>query len=58
MRYWNGVWDEKGGAAPFHWLTKLSSKSPHFYWQLAGSRIVSVVDFEQMFELLVKPETR
>lgn len=58
MRYWNGVWDEKGGAAPFHWLTKFSTRNPHFHWQLAGSRMVSAVDFEQMFELLVKPETR
>lgn len=56
--YWRKVWVEHGGAKPFYWITKPSKHSPHFFWQMAGSRVCTTVDFDQMFELLVKPENR
>ena len=56
--YWRKVWDEHGGTKPFYWIAKPSKHSPHFFWQMGGARIVSVVDFEEMFSLLVKPENR
>lgn len=59
--YWGPAgraWLEHGGQKPFYWLTKPSNRSPHFRWDLAGARMVTAVDFEQMFELLVKPENR
>lgn len=59
--YWGEggrAWTEHGGQKPFYWLTKPSERNPHLRWELAGARMVTVVDFEQMFELLVKPESR
>lgn len=55
--YWEKVWAEHGAKA-FYWLTKRSERSPHFFWELAGSRIAAAVDFEAMFEVLVAPEGR
>lgn len=56
--YWETAWEKHGGAKPFYWLCKRTPKSPHLFWELAGSRMATLVDFDQMFDLLVKPENR
>jgi len=56
--HWEKTWDEHGGAKPFYWLCKPTKHSPHFFWQMAGSRIVPAVNFEEMYNALVKPENR
>jgi|GEM_PF-6739883 len=58
VTYWTEVWEKHGGTKPFYWIAKRTEHSPHFFWELAGSRIVASVDFEAMFELLVSPEHR
>ena len=57
---WAAHWGPTGSTWRDHgfWLTKPSKHSPHFFWQMAGSRVCSIVDFDEMFNLLVKPENR
>jgi len=58
MSYWTDVWAKHGGLKPFFWMLKPSQYSPHFRWEHAGSRLVRIVDFDVMFDVLVKPENR
>ncbi len=57
VEYWTKVWDTQGTKA-FHWLTKPSKHSPSFRWEHAGSRIARALIFDELFKVLVEPESR
>ncbi len=55
VEYWTKVWDTQGQKA-FHWLTRPSKHSPSFRWEHAGSRVARGLVFDELFEILVKPD--